>query len=569
MQTFIRAVLLMLTFATNLTFAEVPTPVTDGSGRKLYFIFLTKGSVNDQSAGMELPARTPRDLQNLIDFRGWHKPQVRALVRALEAQYQIEAVAMTSYTIPSFSAHLSDESASRIALDPRVKEVVLQHENVVRFSQLWADQFDGSERIPWGKIAIGTNDASSTTNVVYMIDGGAVVPVGGTDFDHTDLTLIHAAEGNPRTGEYHANHVAGVLAAKMNGQGVRGINPGATVVDVNIGSTPAHFATAMDWVLIDAEDQGVYGVVNISSNYPQQFYPVEFATFQRYFRRMSNRLLVVQSAGNERQDACGHAYPTTATNDGILVVGGFDENERQAAPYDNRPWGSILQAGSNFGSCVEVWGPSQHVWSTWHTSVTANEVISGTSSAAPHVAGFAARIGNNATTPLLREYYVRGFLQNTGNFDDAGLPILKPYPSLGARTKYHLTGPSFFASATAVSSAAGSSPANAIDGKSLEAWNSGQAAPAWVEIDLGAVRQVTDIRLSPSQNPDGNATHLIYAGSSPAPTNLVASVSKFVSDFEPISLSLSPVVSARYVRILTQSSPSWVAWYEIEIYGYL
>src|SRR5205814_3522959 len=45
---------------------------------------------------------------------------------------------------------------------------------------------------------------------------------------------------------------------------------------------------------------------------------------------------------------------------------------------------------SNFGTCVDVFGPGNNITSSWNTSDTATNTISGTSMATPHVTGVAA-----------------------------------------------------------------------------------------------------------------------------------------------------------------------------------
>lgn len=97
-------------------------------------------------------------------------------------------------------------------------------------------------------------------------------------------------------------------------------------------------------------------------------------------------------------------------------------------------------------------------------------------------------------------------------------------------------------------------------------WNSGHLAPAWVEFDLGSPRVITSVRLIPEQSPAGSVTHEIYAGSLPAPTALIATLSSQSDNLEPMAGLVNTY--ARYLRFKTTSSPSWVAFREIEIYGY-
>ena len=83
----------------------------------------------------------------------------------------------------------------------------------------------------------------------------------------------------------------------------------------------------------------------------------------------------VAAAGNDGDDAC---LSSPARVDAVLTVGASDSTD--AAPG----W-------SNGGNCIDLFAPGSSITSAWATSDTAANTISGTSMAAPHVAGAAAR----------------------------------------------------------------------------------------------------------------------------------------------------------------------------------
>ena len=85
-------------------------------------------------------------------------------------------------------------------------------------------------------------------------------------------------------------------------------------------------------------------------------------------------LIMVVAAGNEGVDACD-ASP--ASEPFAITVGASDKTDT-AADF------------TNFGSCVDVFGPGVDITSSWITDKTAIKTISGTSMAAPHAVGVVA-----------------------------------------------------------------------------------------------------------------------------------------------------------------------------------
>ena len=161
-----------------------------------------------------------------------------------------------------------------------------------------------------------------------------------------------------------------------------------------------------------------------------------------------------------------HAWPnnnTTSATDGVMVVGAMhhdgkaaDRGAQPSAPlsglFDSFGLQPLISAhSSNYGPCIDVWAPGNLIYSTWGDHFESNgfltqvgrsyqanlttgtsgwALLSGTSMAAPHVAGAAAWLADmyGLTTPAQIEQAVRqrfnllfnGFLPIV---DRAGSPI--------------------------------------------------------------------------------------------------------------------------------------------------
>jgi subtilisin family serine protease len=85
------------------------------------------------------------------------------------------------------------------------------------------------------------------------------------------------------------------------------------------------------------------------------------------------------------QDAC-NSSPADTPN--AITVSATDNTDTKAS------W-------ANYGTCVDIFGPGVNITSSWYTSPTATNTISGTSMATPHVVGAAALYlqANPSATP--------------------------------------------------------------------------------------------------------------------------------------------------------------------------
>jgi hypothetical protein len=198
----------------------------------------------------------------------------------------------------------------------------------------------------------------------------------------------------------------------------------------------------------------------------------------------------VVAAGNENESACN---PSPARVPAAITVGAITRE-------DERP------TFSNWGKCVDVWAPGFQVTSAWSGSDTATSVESGTSMAAPHVAGAAALYLERfpAATPkqvadAISASATTGLLKNLGSgspnkllFTPALGGLANRGPTMGAPAPFLINGQSTSRGAVPVKVVANAPvdpEGNAVTATEMQMSRDGGAT--WSAIDLPSAKATT------------------------------------------------------------------------------
>jgi subtilisin family serine protease len=270
--------------------------------------------------------------------------------------------------LKGFSVRLPEAAAWALSNDPRVDYVIEDGEVSVSATQFNPPSW-GLDRIDQRDLPLNQQynyDFTGAGVHAYVIDSGirpTHVDFGGRASIAADF-VGDGQNGNDCNG--HGTHVAGTLGGSSYGV-AKGVSIHAVRVlgCGNTGATSTIIA-GVNWVAGHRQNPAV---VNMSLGGPA-YDPLDSAIRDS----IATGLTFVIAAGNDSIDA-SNASPARVTD--AITVGATDISDARAY-------------FSNYGYVLDLFAPGVDITSAWWDSDTSQMTISGTSMAAPHVAGVAA-----------------------------------------------------------------------------------------------------------------------------------------------------------------------------------
>jgi subtilisin family serine protease len=264
-------------------------------------------------------------------------------------------------SVKGFSAFMTTDQAEKLRNDDQVE--LIEQDIVVTLSIT-----TGSNEAPYGVKRVGSSSAIGKT--AWVIDTGV-------DLTHPDLIVdtnksmsvfTRGRDKSPNDFNGHGTHVAGTIGAKSNGVGVVGVAHDCTIVAIKVldskgSGSYSGVIKGIDYVAANAKPGDV---ANMSLGGP-----VSTILDNAVINAAKKGILFVVAAGNEGSDAINYS-PSRIVATNVFTVSAMDINDNFAS-------------FSNFGNSVKYCAPGVNINSTWING--GYKSISGTSMAAPHVAG--------------------------------------------------------------------------------------------------------------------------------------------------------------------------------------
>lgn len=243
---------------------------------------------------------------------------------------------------------------------------------------------------------------------VYVIDTG--IRASHTDLGGRVSGGTSVVDGTTDDCSGHGTHVAGTIGGEEYGvaKGVA-LHPVKVFPGCGGSTATSNIIAGVDWVTNNRVNPAVVNMSLGGPNNPAMDLAVE--------NSINSGIVYVVAAGNDDNNACSKSPARVGA---ALTIGSSTDKDKRAST-------------SNYGSCVDLFAPGKDIVSAGIANNTAEATLSGTSMAAPHVAGAAALFldaNPNAPVAAVNDFIINsvtpGQLSNIGSGSPNRLLFIDP-----------------------------------------------------------------------------------------------------------------------------------------------
>lgn len=343
--------------------------------------------LKDQIVEQQVSALSGQNIQlmssaSAMNFRS---QAVSSMTSDLMSSSTGEVMAQFHAALPGFVAKMDKRAMKRLLNDSRVAYIEqdqIMKANDTQFNATWGIDRVDQANLPLDGSYTYTNTGTGVT--AYIVDTGILS--SHSDFEGrvgSGYTAISDGNGtNDCNG--HGTHVAGTVGSETYGLAKNVSLVPVRVLGCNGSGTNSGVIAGVDWVAQNASGPSVANMSLGGGNSTALDNAVNSA--------INAGVTFVVAAGNDNSNACtGSPNRVPAA---LTIASSTSSDARSSF--------------SNYGSCIDLFAPGSSITSTWSNGGT--NTISGTSMAAPHVAGAVALYlqSNPTASPSQVESVIEG-----------------------------------------------------------------------------------------------------------------------------------------------------------------
>ncbi len=289
-----------------------------------------------------------------------------------------------THALNGFAGSISDAARQGLLRDNRVVRV--EPDGIATIVATETNATWGLDRLDQRSLPLSTTYTYTSTGAgvtAYIIDTG--IRLAHSEFGGRASSGFDAVDGGAADDcNGHGTHVAGTVGGTIYGV-AKGVSLVAVrVLDCGGSGTWSGVIAGIDWVTRN-HATGTPAVSNLSLGGGANS-SVDAAVKNMIADGVATAIAAGNgNQGGRAQDACKYTPARVAE---AMTIGATDKTDQKAR------W-------SNYGTCVDWFAPGVGITSSWYTSNSATNTISGTSMATPHTAGVAALYlaGNPSASP--------------------------------------------------------------------------------------------------------------------------------------------------------------------------